>query len=205
MAVSFAQAQAQLLSTDFLDSLGEPAQPGDVQLNEVAKTTIGAAARFALNAKNNLRQRDQVSSGKTLDSIEPTIVELGEINTVDILVAEHYKFIDKGVKGYTGQGSGPYQFKSKYPGRRMVQEIAAWLGRERRAIRNTKQAITPREQRRLNANPEARAFGVAMAVKKKGIKGSKFWTDALKVLENELANEIGQAARIDIIEQLKPE
>jgi hypothetical protein len=49
------------------------------------------------------------------------------------------------------------------------------------------------------------AFAVARAIKKKGIKGSKFWTDAVKTLEEQFANEVANALRIDVIEQIVPE
>jgi hypothetical protein len=212
MAISFAQAQAQLLATDFLDSIGQtPQQVGGetVELNNVAKTVIKASAQFAAAAKLNLQQRDQVSSGTLSDSIKPEVVELGANNIVDIYVADYYKFLDKGVKGYTGQGSGPYQFKNPFVGRKMVNEIQKWLKREGLGARNVKVAVSSRENRRMQigdgSSSRSTAFAVARAIKKKGIKGSKFWTDAVKTLEEQFANEVANALRIDVIEQIVPE
>lgn len=212
MAISFAQAQAALLADNFLDRIGETApQVGGevVQLDNLAKTVIRAAAEFTVAAKENLQQRDQVSSGRLQDSIRPVVVELGNNNIVDIYVAEYYKYLDKGVRGYKGAGSGEFQFRTPFPSRKMVTEIQKWMKREGLAIRNTKVAINPREGRRLafagQDTGRARAFAVAMAVKKKGIKGSKFWTDAIRALEEDFANDVAQALRIDVIEEINPD
>ena len=216
MAISFAQAQANLLATDFLDSIGvSPKQFGGetVQLNALAKTVIKSSAEFAANAKDNLNQADRVASGSLLDSIEPKVVELGVNNVVDIYVNDYYKFVDKGVKGWkdrSGSGS-PYAFKA--PGgstgaksSKMVTAIRKWLIKEGIKIRNTKKAITPREGRRLNITDTSTSAAIVIAgkIRRDGLRKTDFWTKAIRQLEQDFANDIAGALRIDVSEQVQP-
>lgn len=204
MPVSFAQAQANLLADNFLDTLGTTRGPDEVQLNRTSAAIVRLAGDFVADVTQNIQRKDLVSSGQLESSVRPEIVELGANNIIDIKVAEYYKYVDKGVKGYTGKGNGEFAFKTKYPSRKMVQAMAQWLQREGRGASNVKRPVSPREAKRISANPMTSAYAAAMAVKKKGIARSNFWTDAVRKLENNIAAGVADALRIDVTEQIVP-
>jgi hypothetical protein len=101
MAMSISQAQAQLLSGSFLDTLGQQRNDVGVALDATDSAILRAAAKFCLDAQENLIKVDKVSSGTLSKSIEPRVKEWGNgINVVQIMVAPYYKFVDKGVVGW---------------------------------------------------------------------------------------------------------
>ena len=215
MALSFAQAQQGLLATSFLDTLGQQRTDVGDPLTATDAAVIRAAARFVQDATDNLIKADKVSSGNLSDSIKPVVKEWGNgVNIIQIMVADYYKFVDRGVKGWADKkGSGsPYQFK-KGSGKGggnpasnpMVVSIRKWLIRESRAVKNIKIAVTPREQKRKKIvdTSTREASRIAYFIKRNGLAKSNFWTDAITELEKDIATGVANALRIDVIETFK--
>jgi hypothetical protein len=82
--------------------------------------------------------------------------------------------------------------------------LEAWVKREGIAFRNTKKAVTVREQKRATITSVSRstAYGIGVSIKRKGLKPTMFWTDALTELEKDISTGIADALRLDIIESL---
>jgi hypothetical protein len=206
MAISLSQAQAQLLSGSFLDTLGQQRDDVGVSLSATDSALLRLASRFVLDAQENLIKADRNSSGGLSKSIVPRVVEFGNgVNIVQILVAPYYKFVDSGVQGLKG-GNSLKGYKFRYAGvsKLMADNLEAWVKRESIAFRNTKKAVTTREQKRSTITSASRktAIQIGRAIKRKGLKPTRFWTDALNELEKDIATGIASALRIDVIESL---
>ncbi len=214
MAQSIAQAQAALLAGGNYSIPEKATDIGD-RLNRTDAEVIRAAARFVKEARDNLIKSDSVSSGFLEKSIVPKVKEWGNgVNIIQIMVADYYKFVDKGVKGWKdNKGSGSkYQFKRGSGNRSgnpasnpFIVSLRKWLIRESRAFRNTKVAVTTREQKRqkITDTSTREAMRIAYFIKKGGLRKTGFWTDALAELEKDIATGVASALKIDVIETFK--
>lgn len=210
MPVSLPRSQRNLLDSGFLDTLGSN-EPNAIALTETSKAVLKVAGEFIDDCVANLNKADRVSSGNLASTIRPVVVEAGQNNIIDIYMNDYYKFVDKGVKGWqdrSGSGS-PYSFK-KPTGRggkgssKMVTAIRKWVIRENLAIRNTKVAINPREQRRKSITDTSTRTAIVIAgqIRRKGLRKTNFFTDAVRALEGKLATGVADALRIDVIENI---
>jgi hypothetical protein len=166
-----------------------------MNLEGSAKLLFDLAAEFAENAKDNLNKKDRVASGALLDSIVPMPLRvMGKTIVADVKVLDYYKYIDKGAK-----------YTTKMP---PVAEIRKWILKEGIKERNNKyKAISKRESKRKTLSESSKvdqmAFGIAMSIKKKGLKKTNFWTDAMKDLNKTIDERLGKTLAIDIINTLK--
>jgi hypothetical protein len=204
MAISIQQAQTQLLSGSFSDTNGGQRDDVGVSLDKTDTAILRAASRFILDAQENLQKADRNSSGALSQSITPRVIEFGNgINIVQILVAPYYKFVDSGVQGLKGGTSKKgYKFRNQGVSKSMLDSLEAWVKREGIAFRNTKKAVTVREQKRatITSVSRATAYGIGVSIKRKGLKPTMFWTDALNELEKDILTGIADALRLDVIE-----
>lgn len=202
-----AQAQSALLNTGFLETLGQNRDDVGVALAATDAAIIRAAARFIEDAVDNLIKSDRISSGYLQDSIKPVVKQWENgVNIIQIMVADYYKFVDRGVKGLKGGNSlSGYQFRTANPSKRMVDAIEAWVRHEKLTFKNTKVAVSPREHKRatIESASRATAYMIAKSIKRKGLKPSRFWTDAIEELEKDIATGVADALRIDVIESFK--
>jgi len=206
MAQSIAQAQAALLAGGNYSTGESRAAIGD-ELKATDSAVIRAAARFVDDVQTNLRKTDRNSSGFLTDSVTPVVKEWGNgINVIQVMVAYYYKFVDRGVKGLKGGNSlSNYQFKYANPSKKMVDSLEKWVKKEGIKFRNTKVAVTTREQKRAKISSVSRstAFAIGKSIKRKGLNPTRFWSDALEQLEKDIATGVADALRIDVIETFK--
>jgi hypothetical protein len=204
MALSFAQAQQALLNSGDLDSFGDNRNDLGVSLDRTNSAVIRAAARFVTDARDNLNKADRTSSGHLETSIKPKLVQFNNgVTIIDIYVASYYKFVDAGVQGLRGGTSTKgYRFRKPGVGGAMLENIKAWVTHENITFRNTKVPVTTREHKRatLKDATTKTAYVIARSIKKKGLKPSNFWADALRELEKDIATGVASALRIDVIE-----
>jgi len=185
--------------------------------DNLTRALYNVAVKFVNTASDNLNKADRVSSGALLESITPTEVQvLGKVFSIDINVADYYKFIDKGVKGWqSGNPSdSPYAFKApegKSSGKKsseMVTAIRKWLIKEglkmKSSSKNPKHAISSRESRRqkITDTSTSTAIMIAGMIRKRGLKKTNFWTDAEKSASDYASKQFGEALQVDIINSL---
>jgi hypothetical protein len=217
LALSISRRQQNFLNSGFIDLNGSSrADFRPIDLSAITGTLVDIAIDFITRAQDRLEQADRISSAELNDSIVPTEVEIfGNVYSIGINVADYYKFIDKGVKGWGDAqvgGDSPYQFKKpsgKGSGRKsaMVTAVRKWIikeGLKGKAESPTK-AITPRARRRaaITDSSTRAAITAAYFIKKKGIEPSNFWTDTVNDIDQRIRNEIGRALKIDLINNIK--
>ena len=208
MRESIAQRQSKALESGFLDLMGTDI--GEVQpaesLSVFADSLAMLAAQYMELARTNLEAAERVSSGDLSDSIIASeVMVMGQKMTVEIRLADYFKFVDKGVKGWQNEkgGNSPYQFKNKKPGGKMVADIAKWIRREGlmgRAKVNTSPRAGLREQRRASLRDAQKnlAYGIAYNIKKKGLKPSRFWTKTTNEMQKRIRTKLGLATKVTI-------
>lgn len=203
MGISIQQAQALLAGQEGV--FGQQRDDVGVSLQSTDSYIIGLGANFVRDARDNLNKADRTASGSLETSIVPTLVEFGNgVNIIEIRVNDYYKFVDAGVQGLKG-GRSTKGYKFRYLGvsKKMANALAAYITSEGLSIRNTEDAVSSRERKRkgIQTSPLMRAaVRMGLGIKRKGLKPSGFWTDAITELERDIATGIGNALRIDVIE-----
>lgn len=154
----------------------------------VAQMLAGFYAKLDAKGLQNSLLRQSIAPG------EPTfeISETGGITTITVNLPDYYKYIDKGVKGaastYPGAGTSPYQYKTKWPNRKMANSIAKWITSKGVSIYDSKakqasvRSIKDKSRRQASISKlrERRSYQIASSVKQKGIRPTMFFTDTIE-------------------------
>jgi len=205
---------------DFLGALG--ANRGDFVIAKSAEGLVKLAGFLIEKASDNLERKGHVASGGTISSMKIVNLDLsGTKLSLDVQILSTYKFLDKGVKGYES-GSGKYQFKKPSWGKkkggnksgkppRMVVEILKWLRRRaaKGKIKYTPVSVKEKKDVSINRtinqadNLKRLAYATATNIKKKGIRPTFFFTNAVKDTQKQAKKILGQALKLDIIQNLK--
>lgn len=196
--VNFNKAQAELLATNFLESLGSEYE--DLPLDETMKALVSLAGILLEETAKNLNKN--TSSGALLSSfkiLDPRRV--GKDIVLDIEALAYYQFINRGVKG-TKKGSGDFSFNSPYPSKKMVESIRKWMKIAGMSTRNVKKPISKLEVKRKSIAQLDGAYAVARSIKQNGIKKTGFFDKAFKTTNSIARQELGLALKLDIINSL---
>lgn len=205
MAQSIGQAQAAALADGFLGTIGT-ARPGEFVADASLTALIKLAGDLIINAQNNLRESNQVSSGALSDSFK-VINPKGTPNaiTLDIEALHYFDFQNKGVRGIRGGASqNNYSFKNDTPSKDMVKAITEWMKRSgmSTSIVPKEHGIKGHEAKQKAISEINTAYGIARNIKIKGIKGSGYLDKAIKIAQTYASEVLGKALAIDIIQTL---
>lgn len=186
-------------STDFGD---------DVVMNETGMVLVKMAHRLVETSQINLQKRGTKASGKLDGNIKVKPIQtFGTKKSVDVTLPAYGQFLDKGVRGVNG-GAGIFSFKNITPSRKMVAAIERWMRlRGKRVMKYKAISKTERKDKRIKKIKtdlgKQAAYIVARSIKKKGIKPTYFFTDALKTVEKDFKKEIAKGFKADLINTLK--
>lgn len=208
---SMRSLQDRAVNSGFLDLTGDKRVDfPPVSLDAITQTLVDVAVEFIQTAQKNLIAVDRVSSGALNDSIMPTEVQVfGKRLRVDINVAEYYKFVNDGVKGWQG-GSGKYQFKKGGigPNSPMVTAIRKWIIKEglKQRASNVTKPISQREGKRMNRKitdtSTRTAIAISQGIRKKGLKPTGFWTKTEQEMKAVIKERFKQGLKVFVINNL---
>ena len=136
---------------------------------------------------NELRNRVPVASGELAKSIDFVI---SDDNTVEIMMAEYGKYLDKGVSGTERKFNTPYAYTTKMPNPSVFDK---WMVRKGIAPRNNKGQFQSRK---------GLQFAIARSVYKNGIRPTLFITKDFDAKMNEFANILANDVADDIMNDL---
>jgi len=202
---SFSKSQRAVLDSGFLDEIGST-KGGGMQFDKTAQAVVDEVTTLLLDIEKNLKEEQAVSTGNLTSTATQEISVQAGVLQIDVLLEDYYKFVDEGVNGVVNNRGAKFSFKSRNPSRKMVDEIEQWLKRAGASSTNVKKSVSKKESVGLSfANASrSKAFAVAASIKRKGIKPTKFLTDAVIALNQRLAgSKVIDAYRVDVIESIK--
>lgn len=214
MATSISKAQAEAIASGFFnESISEEkvsdhfkrTKKGLVPKHAFSKL-IEMAGFLAGDAQENLVKSDRVASGSLSESIKvinPKVIN-GVVMSVSIEALEYWAYVDGGVKG-TKSGSGVFAFKNNFVGKKMFNSIKDWVIEEGIKGKTDKYTgISKRDDfRKTISDPtDGLAWAIAKNIKKKGLKRTNFFANAVKDTRAKVKRELGKAFAIDIIQSL---
>lgn len=189
-----AQAQAKI-AADFNRAMrGEYASVDPNALPLIEKILYDVGLEFTQKAKDNLTKANAISTGQLFDLSLP-IVYANSIGGYTLEVGypigskqdKYYDFVNKGVKGTKNKKKNdgtPYSFKQ---GKKSipVKPIQDWLNTGR------SKNITYKKYRKLGTETKAiegkksLAYAIARGIHRDGLKATKYFDDALKILQSQ--------------------
>lgn len=191
--------QDKYATDDAIARLGETQQDftNVGNLPQTAKLLFDAAELFIKTAQKNLDKSGSISTGAISDGLSRGALEytstsvaisVGYLNKAK--AGSYYDYINKGVKGTKGNQlySTPYSFETDYPNKKMAKAIKGWLRNNRSAgLREDQRFKLSKLQRKRKAivqmtaeeKLDRLAYAVSVGIKRKGIKRTKFFDNAL--------------------------
>lgn len=203
--MSEAKAQAQLLKDEFLKTVGD--QFGLIDPTEfpvAEQLLIYYGKLFNEEVQKNLDKSGSIASGKIGDLVAPKVNKFGTDYEMmlgyskDNPAAVYYKYVNKGVKGVGGvnqrpksvASDTPYEYKTPFPNKKMATSILQWyrLGKAKATgdTQKRKLSATQRKSRKLKQTVnktdslKSLAYATASAIKRDGLKTTKFFDNAIK-------------------------
>jgi len=202
--------KAQLAAAK-LDNLGSTDGGDKVQLSATAQVLVDMAGVLISEAQSNLNKAGAEATGELESSIKARDIDVnGSVMGIDIELLDRYKFTDEGVNGVEQSQGSQFSFKTIRPNIGMKNSIKKWLRiRGKRATKYKPISKTETKDRKIAAvrgkadSQEGLAWAVATSIKKKGIKKTKFFTNAVKETGRQFKDRLAQGFKIDIINSLK--
>lgn len=202
--VSINRAQAAALADGFLDSFGSGKE--GLQPRETFTEIILLAGELIEDCQDNLNHSNSNASGKLSASLiagEPT--QVGNGLQIDMLMNFYGQFVNKGVRGTkSGTSTAGYFFKYDLPSKKMVDTIRQWQnnGKLSSTNVNAKKTISRNEKKNASISTSDAAYAVARSIVQKGIKPTGFLDKAIVSTKEKVADRLGLALRIDIINSI---
>jgi len=141
------------------------------------------AQKWIEKLRASLQSNNKVASGSLQSSMIPVVDSSPNYFSLTILSNKYGKFVDKGVSGTKVKYNTPYSYKTKQPPVSVIKQFMANRG------------IVPDE----GNTPEAissLAYLIARSIKSKGLKPTKFVSEAIGENEiNELKKDIRNAIK----------
>ncbi len=183
------------------------------KLSNTAKALVELADILITTANTNADRSASIATGKIVSSMEVGAIEAtGTKIELPVMIDPNYKWTDKGVRGTeSGKSLAGFAFKTKFANKKMATEILKWLRTRGNAGRIKYSAVSSNEAKNKGVNKtinsakrlKSLAYAVAVNIKKKGIKPTQWFTNAVKEMEKVAPDKLGDAVKLDIIESLK--
>lgn len=203
--MSISKSQAEALAEGFLDNLGSSKE--GLQPRETFTEIILLAGELIEEAQNNLNKSNRHTSGRLSESLigdEPTLN--GSVFRIDVLMNFYGAFVNKGVKGTrSGRSLAGYSFKNEVVSSSMHKAISDWIKSARTATRSVKKykGYGKHETKQKTISQYDTAYAIARSIKQHGLKPTGFLDKAVASTERKVADRLGAALRVDVIDGLK--
>jgi hypothetical protein len=198
------KVQHESLKSGELDLLFEEPPQGQVEFIDLQSTLEQLAAIYIGLINDKMDEKDVSSSGKMQTSIKASeVTQTGNNFEIGIFAPDYASYQDEGVNGWAVNRGSRFQFRTKGVSPDMLKSVKDWLQREGKSARNVKQGISKREVRGMDALSQ-RANTVAFMIKRQGLKPTHFWKEATDDLNRYFEEEVGNAIKVDIVNNILP-
>lgn len=196
--------QHEALKSGELDLLFEEPPQEQVEFIDLQSTLEQLAAVYIGLINEKMDEKDVSSSGKMQTSIKASeVTQTGNNYEIGIFAPDYASYQDEGVNGWAVNRGSRFQFRTKGVSPDMLKSVKDWLQREGKSARNVKQGISKREVRGMDALSQ-RANTAAFMIKRQGLKPTHFWKEATDDLNRYFEEEVGNAIKVDIVNNILP-
>jgi hypothetical protein len=196
--------QHEALKSGELDLLFEEPPKGQIEFTDLQSTLEQLAAIYIGLINDKMDEKDVSSSGKMQTSIKASeVIQTGNNYEIGIFAPDYASYQDEGVNGWAVNRGSRFQFRTKGVSPDMLKSVKDWLQREGKSARNVKQGISKREVRGMDALSQ-RANTAAFMIKRQGLKPTHFWKEATDDLNRYFEEEVGNAIKVDVVNNILP-
>lgn len=202
---SISKAQAAALAEGFLDTLGSDRE-GFAPRNTLTELFL-LAGELIEECQDNLNRSNRNASGKLSESLvadEPT--QNGSEVRIDVLMNFYGAFVNKGVKGTrSGQSTAGYSFKNEGVSRKFYRALQDWVKRGKVSTRSVKKykGYGKHERKNKSIAQYDQIYALGRSIKMHGLKPTGFLDKAIKSTADKVADRLGAALKVDIIDGLQ--
>jgi len=218
------KGQAEILANGFLASLGgnyDKVSEEDLPVIEAMLFAVGVD--FNKQIQENLTKAKAISSGDLMDISFPQVYQKGNGFVLEVgypinsKQAKYYDYVNKGVKGVGGTGAklkrttGDYSFKTIKAGRALPAAIFGWLNKARKSVtKYTPISKLEKKRKKLKKmlteadNKKRLAFAISTNIKKNGLRGTRYFDQAVKtILNKDFQEAMAVALKADVTIQIR--
>lgn len=153
---------------------------------EVYKQLDVFAKDIIRQSRANMTRRKLGSGGALYDSISSNVEVFKNSIAVEILMEHYGKFVDQGVSGNERKFNTPFSFRDKMPPPSVFNK---WILQKK---------IAPRDEKGKFVKRRSMQFAIAKSIQKRGIKPTKFFSDAVESALSRLPDTIAEAYALDL-------
>lgn len=206
---NIAKAQAEVLGSGFLDSLGNGKEfDSKVRLTVTEKILAQYGEEFKLKVAELLNARENTGSGNLEDSITPEIITTTTETILRVRLNNYYDYINQGVKGVKSSRNAPnspYQFKTFGMSKEGRQSLRTYIQSGRAKVQSVRsdKAFGIGLEKKGKSLIDTQVETLTYLIKAYGIKGSKYFTDAFNQVFKDFEPVMAEAVGADIILSIK--
>lgn len=150
-----------------------------LQLDKIAKDIIK-------QSRANLTRRKITAQGQLYRSLQYNVEVFKNSIAIDILMEHYGKFVDQGVSGTERRFDTPFSYRDKMP---PISVFNSWI---------IKRGIAPRNDKGQFLSRRSLQFAIAKSVFKRGLRPTRFYTDAVESAMKRIPDEIAEAYALDL-------
>lgn len=150
-----------------------------LQLDKIAKDIIK-------QSRANLTRRKITAQGQLYRSLQSNVQVFQNSIAIEVLMEHYGKYVDQGVSGTERRFDTPFSYRDKMP---PVSVFSSWI---------VKRGIAPRNERGEFLSRRSLQFAIAKTVYKRGIRPTRFYTDAVESAMKRIPDEIAEAYALDL-------
>ena len=195
---SISKSQLHFIQNGGVADIGE-LKSSQIMFKDFANTLEYLAGQFALKIRENQIASGAVGTGKGADNIVVgDVVMMGNAYEVSLSLPAYLEFVNSGVDGWAKSKGGKYKFKTKGTPDSMVESIKKWIV----AKGLVRRIATQTTRTQIKDSALAQAKTTAFMIKRMGIKPRHFIDKAKQDVMKIAEQELGQAIKVDIINNL---
>lgn len=203
--------QAQVKNLNWLNQTGETGYV-KYESKEINNLLDYYGIQFIKDVSEVIKNKQLVNSGKLSSSLSRKIVDDNGKPSLEIYIADYYRFVDKGVKGVRSHANAPdspYKFKTlrgmSPKGRESIKSL---ITNGKAKVKTITQAASKTEEKGLKHKSKKSLIDeqtdtLIYLIKKYGIKKTGFFSDTFaktfSTLEKDLADALGYEIAINLI------
>lgn len=150
-----------------------------LQIDKIAKDIIK-------QSRANLTRRKITAQGQLYRSLQYNVEVFKNSIAIDILMEHYGKFVDQGVSGTERRFDTPFSYRDKMP---PISVFNSWI---------IKRGIAPRNDKGQFLSRRSLQFAIAKSVFKRGLRPTRFYTDAVESAMKRIPDEIAEAYALDL-------
>lgn len=150
-----------------------------LQLDKIAKDIIK-------QSRANLTRSKITAQGKLYRSLQSNLQVFKNSIAIEILMEHYGNYVDQGVSGTERKFDTPFSYRDKMP---PVSVFSSWM---------VKRGIAPRNEKGHFLSRRSMQFAIAKSIQKRGLRPTRFYTNAVESAMKRIPDEIAEAYALDL-------